>query len=101
MGTFVALAAHRAWPDGLNEILLVFLSTEFLWDPALFLALLAVSFIPSVVWLVLHPLVDARRIDRNPTLQRHITRKYSLLLKQAIAFHAIAFTASAAAAFTC
>ncbi len=97
LGTFIALAAHRAWPEGLNEILLVYLSTEFLWDPALFLALLAVSFIPSLIWLVLHPLVDARRIDRNPTLQRHITRKYSLLLKQAIAFHAIAFTASAAA----
>jgi protein-tyrosine-phosphatase len=97
LGTFITLAAHRAWPEGLNEILLVFLSTEFLWDPALFLALLAVSFIPSAIWLVLHPLVDARRIDRNPTLQKNITRKYSLLFKQALAFHAIAFTASAAA----
>jgi protein-tyrosine-phosphatase len=97
VGAFIALAAHRAWPDGLNEILLVYLSTEFLWDPALFLALLAVLFVPSLVWLVLHPLVDARRIDRNPILQKQITRKYSLFFKQAIALHAIAFTASAAA----
>lgn len=97
LGLFIALAAHRAWPDGLNEILLVYLSPEFLWEPTLFLALCAVSFVPSCIWLVLHPLIDARRIDRNPTLQKHITRNYSLLFKEAVALHAIGFTASAAA----
>lgn len=98
LGAFIATAAYQAWPEGLNRILTVYVSTEFLWDPPLFLALCGVTFLPSLLWLILHPLIDARRIDRNPTLQKHITRHYPLLFKEAFALHAIAFTASAATA---
>jgi protein-tyrosine-phosphatase len=94
LGGFVSLSAYRVWPAGISEILQVFLSPEFLRDPVLLLAVFVLCFFPSLLWLLLHPLVDARRIDRNPRLEQQIKRDYRLLLKEALSMHSIAFIAA-------
>ena len=95
LGALVTLWAYRTWPAGLNEIFLALLSLEFLWDPWLLPGIFVLSFVPSLIWLVLHPLIDARRIDRSPELEYQIDRHYSMLFRQAFGMHAIAFMAAA------
>jgi protein-tyrosine-phosphatase len=44
----------------------------------------------------LHPWIDARRIDRTPTLEHRIRRNNRRLFTEAIVMHAVAFLAAAA-----
>jgi protein-tyrosine-phosphatase len=95
VGLLAGLCAYRAWPAGMMEMANIFLSPEFLGDPVLLAGLWLFTSIPSLLWFLLHPWIDARRIDRNPALENRITRHYRRLLQDAAGMHTIAFLAAA------
>jgi protein-tyrosine-phosphatase len=97
LGLLAGICAYRAWPAGMMEMAEIFLSREFLGDPVLLAGLWVFSFVPSLIWLLLHPWIDARRIDRSPALESRISRDYRRLLKEVAGLHAIAFLAAVGA----
>ncbi len=100
LGSLMVLWAHRAWPEGTHEILAGSFSPEFLWDPLLLAGIFILTAIPSLVWLILHPLIDARRIDRRPELEHLIDRNPLMLFWEVLFLHTIAFlTATSLAVF--
>jgi protein-tyrosine-phosphatase len=91
LGLLVALFAYRAWPAGTREITGIILQWEFLEDPALLAGIFAVAYFPSLIWVLLHPWIDARRIDRNPMLEHRIRREPRRFFVASVVMHALAF----------
>jgi hypothetical protein len=95
LGLLVELFAYRAWPAGTTEVTDIVLQWECLGEPALLAGIFVVTFFPSLVWVVLHPWIDARRIDRNPLLEHRIRRNHRRFLVESIVMHGVSFLAAA------